>query len=68
MASVDPTAEGVAGTVRADLSRLAPHCHWTAGRWDELRMDWDEVQSVPRHINELSNYLVRTYRSSRAGR
>lgn len=68
MAPVDPTATGVAETVRADLSRLAPHCHWTDGRWDELRMDWDEVQSVPRHINELSNYLVRTYRSSKAGR
>ena len=29
-------------------------------------MDWDEVQNVPRHINELSNYLVRTYRSAQS--
>jgi DGQHR domain-containing protein len=67
MASVDPTADGAAEGVRADLARLAPHCRWTKGRWEELRMEWDEVQSVPRHINELSNYLVRTYRSARVG-
>lgn len=68
MAAIDPTTAGAAEIVRADLARLAPHCHWTDGRWEELRMDWDEVQNVPRHINELSNYLVRTYRSARVGR
>ena len=61
MAPVDPAATGAAETVRADLALLAPYCHWTDGQWEELRMTWDEVQNVPRHINELSNYLVRTY-------
>ena len=28
-------------------------------------MNWDEVQNVPRHINELSNYLIRTYHNVR---
>jgi DGQHR domain-containing protein len=68
MASVDPTTAGAAERVRADLACLAPHCHWTDGQWEELRMDWDEVQNLRRHINELSNYLVRTYRSARVGR
>jgi DGQHR domain-containing protein len=68
MASIDPTANEAVEKVRADLAYLAPHCHWTDGRWVELRMNWDEVQNVPRHINELSNYLVRTYRNSRVGR
>lgn len=68
MASVDPTTAEAPEAVRVDLARLAPHCHWTDGRWEELRMDWDEVQNLRRHINELSNYLVRTYRSARVGR
>lgn len=68
MASVDPTTEEAMKLVRADLATLAPYCHWTEGRWEELRMDWDEVQNTRRHINELSNYLVRTYRSARVGR
>lgn len=68
MASVDPTATAANDAVRADLARIAPHCHWTDGRWEELRMDWDEVQNVSRDINKLSNYLVRTYRSTRVAR
>jgi DGQHR domain-containing protein len=65
MSMVDPSGPEVGEAVRKDLAVLAPYCHWTNGKWDELRMNWDEVQSVPRHINELSNYLIRTYHSSR---
>jgi len=30
------------------LSRLAPHCRWTYGRWQELQRDWNEIQNVAR--------------------
>lgn len=65
MSVVDPSQPEVAEAVRKDLSLLSPYCHWTDGKWEELRMNWDEVQSVPRHINELSNYLIRTYHNAR---
>src|SRR5262249_55017128 len=65
MSVVDPSQPEVAEAVRKDLALLSPYCHWTDGRWEELRMNWDEVQSVPRHINELSNYLIRTYHNAR---
>lgn len=65
MSMVDPSGPEVGEAVRKDLAVLAPYCHWTNGKWDELRMNWDEVQSVPRHINELSNYLIRTYHNAR---
>jgi len=68
MSMVDPTSPKAAELVRKDLDLIAPHCHWTNGRWDELQKNWNEVQHLPRHINELSNYLIRTYRSVRAGR
>lgn len=66
MGSVHPGQEGAADQVRADLAVLAPHCHWTEGRWDGLGMRWNEIQNVPRHIHELSSYLIRTYYNARA--
>lgn len=65
MSMIDPSQPEADEAVRKDLALLSPCCHWTDGRWEELRMNWDEVQNVPRHINELSNYLIRTYHSVR---
>jgi DGQHR domain-containing protein len=65
MSMVDPSQPEVAEMVCKDLALLSPHCHWTNGTWEELRMNWDEVQSIPRHINLLSNYLIRTYLNAR---
>jgi DGQHR domain-containing protein len=41
------------------LSRLAPYCRWTSGRWQELQRDWNEIQNVRRDIRLLSGHLVR---------
>jgi DGQHR domain-containing protein len=43
----------------AALRRIAPHCHWTAGRWPELQRDWNEIQNVSRDIKMLSGHLAR---------
>jgi hypothetical protein len=45
--------------VRGSLERLAPHCRWTEGAWEELGWQWKEIQSTPRHIKVLSEYLIR---------
>ena len=29
-------------------------------------MRWNEIQNVPRHINELSSYLIRVYVQAKA--
>lgn len=44
--------------VRASLTRIAPHCRWTAGRWEELGWAWNEVMSIPQQINRLSDHLI----------
>jgi DGQHR domain-containing protein len=41
------------------LSRIAPHCRWTSGRWNELQRDWNELQNVSRDIKLLSGHLAR---------
>ena len=45
--------------LRKQLEAMAPHCRWTRGRWDGLDLRWNELQNVPRHISDLSNYLIR---------
>lgn len=46
----------------ADLVALKPLCHWTDGYWEGLGgQQWNELQNVPRHINVLSNFLIRSY-------
>ena len=47
--------------VRAQLGRIAPHCRWTAGRWEALDRNWDQIQNTPQDINQLAHYLVRLY-------
>lgn len=52
--AADPDAE-----VRESLRRLAPHCRWTQGAWDQLQWRWNEVQSTGQSIAKLTDYLVR---------
>jgi DGQHR domain-containing protein len=56
------TADAKAGArIKKDLQVLRPHCHWTDGTWPELNLRWNEIQNVPAHVRELSNYLIRCY-------
>ncbi len=41
------------------LIRIAPNCHWTAGRWPELGRDWNEIQNVHREVRLLADHLIR---------
>jgi len=62
MGGLDPDSPKAAQLVRYHLTRLAPICHWTDGRWEELGdLKWNELQNVPSHLRSLSNLLVRSY-------
>jgi DGQHR domain-containing protein len=45
--------------ITQSLRRIRPYCHWTEGTWDGLGLKWNEVQSVPKHISDLSDVLLR---------
>jgi DGQHR domain-containing protein len=59
MASPSPTAQGTRDEILAGLQRIAPRCRWTSGRWDELDLEWNQLENVPKHIQVLANYLIR---------
>lgn len=50
--------------IRATLHRIAPHCHWISGRWDNLDRAWNDIQCTPKDIRALSNFLLSLERSS----
>lgn len=61
--SHNPTAE-----IQQSLTRLAPHCRWTKGVWDQLGWRWNEVQNTGQSINKITDHLVRLDRElSRRG-
>lgn len=68
MASIDLSKKTAIDQVKKELQYVAPLCHWTSGTWEGIDMRWNEVQNVPRHTNELSNYLIRVYVKSKSVR
>lgn len=66
MASVDVEDEAAEGTVRNSLDRMAPMCRWTSGTWEDLRLNWNEVENTHKHHKLLANYLIRLYFGSRS--
>lgn len=63
LVAINPRRANAAQLIRKDLDSIAPYCHWVSGRWADLDLAWNELQNVPRHINELSNYLLRLHAS-----
>ena len=53
--------ESTSKKFKRDLECMAPYCHWTSGTWEGLGLEWNEIQSIPRHIRGLADELVRIY-------
>jgi DGQHR domain-containing protein len=67
MDQVMARAEGSGhGVVKETLFRIAPHCHWTSGRWDRLGRNWNEIQNTTRDVRMLANLLVSLEREASA--
>lgn len=67
--SVDIDTPRVVPVIKKELKRVEPICRWTKGKWDDLDgLRWNEVQNVPRHINLLSNVLIRAYIQSKSNK
>lgn len=51
----------------AELQKLGNSLPWTSGEWKfsaNHQVPWNELQNTPRHIDLLSNYLIRQYKSA----
>lgn len=67
MFEVDINSDDAYRKVMAELALIEPHCRWTKGRWSEINFAWNELENITKHINILSNYLIRVYQKARMG-
>ena len=44
-----------------ELEKIKPYCHWTEGRWDELDMNWNELQNISTHKRLLARHIIKIY-------
>jgi hypothetical protein len=69
MPFIDPRKQTAKDDVVRELKLVAPICRWTSGRWDDMDgMRWNDLNNVPRHINILSNVLIRGYLQAKGTR
>jgi DGQHR domain-containing protein len=47
---------------KAVLTRIAPYCRWTEGRWEALDRGWNDLQSTTKDQRLLSNYMIQLER------
>ena len=40
------------------LSQFSDKCAWTSGEWEELNLEWNEIQNLPKHIRLLADHLI----------
>jgi hypothetical protein len=61
MSSARPQDPATLDHVRLAMERIKPHCRWTTGTWEDLGLQWNNVESTSRHQRLLANLLVRLY-------
>jgi DGQHR domain-containing protein len=59
MVSLSPNDTDTPTKVREGLERIAPFCHWTSGRWEEIGLEWDQLENLAKHSQILASYLIR---------
>jgi DGQHR domain-containing protein len=67
MSGYHPRENDLRERVAGEIRKVAHVCRWTSGRWDDIGLEWREIQNVPRHLKLLSNLLVRAYHQAEGG-
>lgn len=56
-----PLSAADESAVSSELLKIAPSCRWTAGIWETMGLNWDEIQNTPQDIKRLQDALMRAY-------
>ncbi len=68
MSAARPEDPATAAHVHQALAKVAPHCRWTSGCWEQLGLLWNDVENTPRNQRLLANLLIRLYFEPGGGR
>lgn len=64
MGSVHPGDSSAVLHAQTAMERIVPHCRWTEGFWDELSLQWNDLENTSRNQRLLANFLIRIYSSA----
>lgn len=61
MRNVNPDDKKIEYRVTKELMKLKPFCRWSNGTWEELGLEWNDVQNISKHKKMLTAYLIRQF-------
>lgn len=61
MRNVNPHDKKIEIRVVKELTKLKSYCRWSSGTWEELGLEWKEIQNTPGHKRMLTAYLIRQF-------
>ena len=61
MRNVNPDDKRIENRVIKELQKLKPYCKWSIGTWEELNLEWKDIQNIPLHKKLLTTYLIRQF-------
>lgn len=68
MADISIGDKNDSAKAEAELRKIAETYRWTKGRWEQMdNIKWNDITHTPRHVNLLSNVLVRAYVKAKRG-
>lgn len=61
MVNVNPNDKKIEARVTKELTKLKPYCRWSSGTWEELGLEWKDIQNISKHKKMLVGYLIRQF-------
>lgn len=61
MKNVDPNDQKIEARITKELTKLKPYCKWSSGTWEELGLEWKDIQNTSQHKKLLTAYLIRRF-------
>jgi hypothetical protein len=61
MRNINPKDRKAESRILKELEKLKPYCHWTEGKWDELGLNWNELQNISTHKRLLARHIIKIY-------
>lgn len=61
MRNINPNDKKIEMRVFKELLKLKPYCRWSSGNWEELELEWRDIQNIPLHKKLLTSYLIRQF-------
>lgn len=61
MRNINPKDKKSEQRIVKELEKIKPFCHWTEGHWDDIDMEWNELQNIASHKRILARHIIKIY-------